>query len=145
MNALGPITPSVPSTMPPSMASGSMTAAREAPSATSAGDRIIRLDIRRDDEIERVVFEYRKTSNGQLVQRFPARQVVQFYQRMEAVTESGSAPAGESDPARPSAANTERAAGFDRLDREIPVLEPAASGGAGGGALRADRMVSALA
>lgn len=66
----------------------------------------VRLDIRRDDSIDRIVFEYRKISNGELVQRFPARQVVEFYQRIEAIAdraaERAPSPSGDGVPGQSS-------------------------------------------
>ncbi len=120
MNALGHISQaSVASAMLPVglPTAGSAGAAKTA--APRTVEPTVRLDIRRDDSIDRVVFEYRKISDGQLVQRFPARQVVEFYQRMEAIADaaeraetvakaSGDGPLG---PASDRAVAAESAAG----------------------------------
>lgn len=108
MNALG--LSSRWSAMPPMLVVG-LPAAGSGVGETSASlkavEPSVRLDIRRDDSIDRIVFEYRKISNGELVQRFPARQVVEFYQRIEAIADRAAeqAPTPSSDGARSETAD----------------------------------------
>lgn len=98
MDALGPVS------RPVALASAAMPAKSRAAAPSAAADGVarrgphqpdIRLEIRRDHDIDRVVFEYRRRSDGELVQRFPASQVVRFYQMMDSMAAK---PAKPGDP-----------------------------------------------
>ena len=144
MNALGPISrfSAVPMTLPTALpVAGQGTDGSRA--AAKMAEPAIRLDIRRDESIDRIVFEYRKLSDGELVQRFPARQVVQFYQRIEAIAEAdttGVQPTAErtAGAAEKTAGDAGRAelGGRALSDGEVPTLDLVASGDGAGGRLQ---------
>ena len=97
----------------------------------------VRLEIRRDDQVDRVVFEYRKRSDGELVQRFPAKQVVEFYQMMEAMAarvaqaEGRATDAVAEMPAAKGTPGAPSAQGVDHLDSEIPATGTTNAGSSG--------------
>ena len=147
MDAFGiisqPVMAPVRVSAPPPAAAGPTTVQRG--SSDGLAKSTIRLEIRRDDNVDRVIFEYRKRDSGELVQRFPAKQVVQFYQMMEAMAaraaNGGDVARTASDAsvqgANPKGGGTVSGAatlGVDRFDSDIPVadvgaLESADTGG----------------
>ncbi|MCB9947925.1 MAG: hypothetical protein H6842_08865 [Rhodospirillaceae bacterium] len=123
---------------------GQEVAAVSAPAATQVneGGQDIRLKVRLEESINRIVFEYRERETDQLVRQLPAREVIRFYQMMEARAEAAaqveaSEPAGgESDG---SGAPVAVASGggvdhsFDSLDSDIPQFSSPSPAVLGGG------------
>ncbi|MCB9949317.1 MAG: hypothetical protein H6842_16065 [Rhodospirillaceae bacterium] len=126
---------------------GQEVAAVSAPAATQVneGGQDIRLKVRLEESINRIVFEYRERETDQLVRQLPAREVIRFYQMMEARAEAAAEPDTQSDEPTtdtdgestvsfsPSSGGGGGEHSFDSLDSDIPQFSPAPSAILGGG------------
>ncbi len=117
---------------------GQAGAVADAPAAIvpEGGGQDIRVRVRLDDSINRMVFEYRERDTDRLVRQLPAKEVIRFYQMMasrdEAAEAAGASESGERDDAGTAvAAGSDR--GFDGFDSEIPQQSPTTPAVLGGG------------
>ncbi len=117
---------------------GQAGAVADAPAAIvpEGGGQDIRVRVRLDDSINRMVFEYRERDTDRLVRQLPAKEVIRFYQMMASRDEAAEA-AGASEGGKHEDAGTTVAAGgdrgFDGFDSEIPQQSPTTPAVLGGG------------
>ena len=117
---------------------GQAAAVADAPAAIVPGDggQDIRVRVRLDDSINRMVFEYRERDTDRLVRQLPAKEVIRFYQ-MLASRDEADAGAETSDGAGRDIAEISAAASgehaFDSFDSEIPVQSSTTPAVLGGG------------
>ena len=117
---------------------GQAGAVADAPAAIVPGDggQDIRVRVRLDDSINRMVFEYRERDTDRLVRQLPAKEVIRFYQMMASREEAAegvetSEGAGRDDAGTTAATGGDR--GFDGFDSEIPQQSPMTPAVLGGG------------
>ena len=118
---------------------GQAGAVADAPAAIvpEGGGQDIRVRVRLDDSINRMVFEYRERDTDRLVRQLPAKEVIRFYQMMASRDEAAegveaSEGADRDDAGSPVAAGGSDS-GFDGFDSEIPQQSPTTPAVLGGG------------
>ena len=136
MESIGSITATSAQTGVVPLPEGQAAAVADVPAATvpEDGGQDIRVRVRLDDSINRLVFEYRERETDRLVRQLPAKEVIRFYQMLASREEAGlEASAG----AEGAGTETSLAPGgehaFDSFDSEIPLQSVATPAILGGG------------
>ena len=138
MESIGSITATSAQTGVVPLPEGQAAAVADVPAATvpEDGGQDIRVRVRLDDSINRLVFEYRERETDRLVRQLPAKEVIRFYQMLASREEAGAGPEASAG-AEGAGTETSLAPGgehaFDSFDSEIPLQSVATPAGLGGG------------